>query len=171
MIKKYLIVSIFTLCCALIVTSCAISSHEDYIIYFHESSSIKPYKKYYYLTASTIYVTINADLLIVPKDFITDLASIPRVGWSIMSPAYSPLIDASILHDYLYACPHGYTREEIDCIFYSSLLRAGLSKTTAYLMFLSVRIFGEKYFNKSGIVCFGERLNYVATVDNKQVSG
>lgn len=47
----------------------------------------------------------DGTIIIIPKGFITDGASIPRVFWSIISPT-GPLFLASILHDFAYQ--HGY---------------------------------------------------------------
>lgn len=53
-------------------------------------------------------ITLDDGLqLVVPKGFITDLASVPRIFWLI--PGFSPfglLLEGSILHDFGYQ--HGY---------------------------------------------------------------
>lgn len=48
----------------------------------------------------------------VPAGFVTDFASIPRLGWSILSP-YGPYAPAAIVHDYLYWV-QPCTREQAD---------------------------------------------------------
>lgn len=51
-------------------------------------------------------VPFPAGLLItVPKGFITDGASIPRLLWPLLSP-FGPLLEGAILHDFAYQ--HGY---------------------------------------------------------------
>lgn len=37
----------------------------------------------------------------IPKGFVTDLASVPRLFWNIFPP-FGKYIDAAVIHDYLY---------------------------------------------------------------------
>jgi len=119
----------------------------DYRIKFNAHTCIKPYNAYNYVTCHTIPVTINKTKIFIPKNFETDLASIPRWLWPIVAPAHSKLMQASILHDYLYAEPEGFNRKEIDSIFYDVLVNNGVDKTHAYLMYSAVRLFGGSHFN------------------------
>lgn len=119
----------------------------NYQIKFGAHPCIKPYKKYDYLTCHAIPVTINEKQISIPQDFQTDLASIPRWMWPVVAPAHSKLMQASILHDYLYTEPNGFNRKEIDSIFYDVLVKNGVDKTHAYLMYNAVRLFGGSHFN------------------------
>lgn len=118
-------------------------------------AAILPDEGYSYVTSNRMGVSINGELVYVPKGFVTDLATIPRWYWSIISPARSDLIEASIFHDYLYACPGDYSRLEIDSIFYHLLIENGTSVYIAGKMFFAVRVFGSYHFN-SGIECYSD---------------
>ncbi|ECG8634089.1 DUF1353 domain-containing protein, partial [Salmonella enterica subsp. salamae] len=43
----------------------------------------------------------NTDVIEVPAGFVTDLATIPRIFWSLMPPD-GKYAKAAIIHDYLY---------------------------------------------------------------------
>jgi hypothetical protein len=86
--------------------------------------------------------------VIIPKGFITDFASIPKLFWSVESPFDMKTIAPSILHDYLYTCPNNLSRQKIDSIFYSSLIDNLVNPVKSYLYWLAVRIAGSSHFNK-----------------------
>lgn len=125
------------------------SQNDVPMIIFCDEICIKPSKYYNYKTCHTIFVKINDNTIIIPKDFITDLASVPRVIWPVLSPTRSDLMSSSVLHDYLYACHNGLKRKEIDNIFYYSLIEKGVSPIIAYEMYFSVRFFGARHFTEN----------------------
>lgn len=84
---------------------------------------------------------------VVPKGFVTDFASIPRVLWPVFSPIDYKTISPAILHDYLYTCPNDLTRAEIDSIFYSSLIDNRVNPVVAYAYWIAVRLGGNSHFN------------------------
>jgi len=142
------------------LVSCASSNVEPPVIVFHNTVCIKPHEGYHYQTCHPITVTIDDFIMIVPADFDTDLASIPRWLWSIIAPSRSDFIPASILHDYLYTCHNGYGRKEIDTIFYTALRENGVSTMRAYQMYLAVRLFGQGHYSEDGSCA--ERLYKIA---------
>jgi hypothetical protein len=84
----------------------------------------------------------------IPEGFKTDLASVPRLLWPLFSPVQYEIILPSTIHDFFYKNNFGYTRKEIDSIFYWALIDNGISKFKAYVFFVGVRMFGWNYFNK-----------------------
>ncbi len=120
------------------------------VIKYLDKACIEEGVRYQYKTCNKMIVLIDKRKVVVPKGFDTDLASIPRQLWSIYSPAKSETMSASILHDYLYNCPNGYTRYEADKIFYYSLLNKNLSVLRAGLYWSAVRMFGAKAYNPKG---------------------
>jgi len=95
-----------------------------------------------------IVVDVDGKLITIPSGFVTDFASIPRVFWAVDSPFDIKTITPSILHDYMYGCPNGYSREKIDSIFHSALIDNLVNPVKAYAYWLAVRIGGHSYFNK-----------------------
>lgn len=120
-----------------------IDSHD---VFFYERPCIEPLDGYSYSVCEDLIALIDGNLIVIPKNFITDLATIPRWYWIFMSPAYSGLMGPSILHDYLYSCPNGFNRKQIDEIFYASLIENDIKKFTAYKMYTLVRLFGGSHY-------------------------
>lgn len=102
----------------------------------------------------------EAECITVPKGFVTDYASIPRVFWSLLSSweKYGP---AAIIHDYLYDRGNRIlvpipkkpykkaqnTRKLSDQIFYHCMYQLGVGAITRQLIYWTVRCFGGSYFN------------------------
>lgn len=87
--------------------------------------------------------------LIVPKGFITDLASIPLQLQGVIPKR--GLYDAgAILHDYLYSSQSVYpiNREDSDKIFYKVMIECGVDKKTAMLFYNAVRVGGESHYQR-----------------------
>lgn len=95
------------------------------------------------------------DVIRVPKDFVTDFASIPRLFWSILPPQGTKKNrygKAAVLHDFLYDRQrvfsgfHGLSRKEADDIFYEAMRAVKVSKFVAKLFYYSVRLCGKSRF-------------------------
>lgn len=115
---------------------------------FLSECCIKAYKGYNYLLCCDLTFSINNFQYTIPTGFMTDLASIPRFLWPIISPAYSKLIRPAIIHDWNYSSTkqHFFNRKQCDLIFYQMLIQEGLNKPTALLIYKAVRIFGASHF-------------------------
>ena len=145
-------VGLITLLC---VVGCVNQWPAAHKIIFDAPACIKPHSGYSYLTCREIEVEIDNVIVTIPASFNTDLASIPRWYWSFLSPAYSGFIAPSILHDYLYGCPNGRRRYEIDSIFYNALRADEVGFPTAIKMYFAVRVFGHSHYDKNR-VCLGQ---------------
>ena len=80
----------------------------------------------------------------VPKSFVTDYASIPRIFRAIVLP-YGKHSGASVVHDYLYSknCELNIERKKVDKIFFEILKEEGVNPILARLMYIAVRVFGK----------------------------
>lgn len=134
----------------LLLQACA--PQPKHVIEFYGSACIQPYEEYTFKTCQVSIMRVDNDNVIIPKHFITDLASIPRVLWPILAPSRSNIIEPAILHDYLYRCPNALTRREVDEIFYYALAKNGNSFVQSYVMFAAVRLFGANFFHE-GAYC------------------
>ncbi|MCL2874791.1 MAG: DUF1353 domain-containing protein [Betaproteobacteria bacterium] len=77
----------------------------------------------------------------VPAGFITDLATIPRVLWSIFPP-HGKYAKAAIIHDYLYN--HAIRNKRwADDIFLEAMRVLKVPCFTRTLMYWAVRLFGR----------------------------
>ncbi|ATG89879.1 DUF1353 domain-containing protein [Methylomonas koyamae] len=80
--------------------------------------------------------------IVVPRGFVTDLASTPRSLWSLYPP-FGKYLSAAILHDYLYwrqAC----SPEEADKIIYQTMRDAGVDQATQSRFYVALRAAGDK---------------------------
>lgn len=88
----------------------------------------------------------NSDVIEVPAGFITDLATIPRIFWSVMPPD-GKYAKAAIIHDYLY--DNGLrTKKEADNIFLDGMTVLGVPKWKRAIMYCAVRLFGRGMYGK-----------------------
>jgi hypothetical protein len=87
------------------------------------------------------------EIYIVPAGFKSNFASVPRILQLLFSKrdVYSA---ASVLHDYLYTSKE-ISREKADLILKEGMLVLGSSKTSAYLFWLAVRLFGRSAWNNA----------------------
>ncbi|HFV9934559.1 TPA: DUF1353 domain-containing protein [Salmonella enterica subsp. enterica serovar Bovismorbificans] len=87
-----------------------------------------------------------SDVINVPAGFVTDLASVPRIFWSLMPPD-GRYAKAAIIHDYLYDNALR-TKREADRIFLDGMTVQGVPKWKRTVMYWAVRLFGRgKYGN------------------------
>lgn len=74
----------------------------------------------------------------VPKDFISDGATVPRIFWPIFPPVNRYLIP-SIIHDYKLRSGDGWTESNIT--FKSALEAVGISHLVIDIFMLSVKVY------------------------------
>lgn len=111
-----------------------------------------PQKGYNFTLCRKFIYYINGHKLIIPSGFSTDLASIPKILWSIYSPNKANTIAPAVIHDYLYFCPEQMSRTEADSIFYDALIYNKVKTRAAFQYWIAVRIFGHSHFNE-GAYC------------------
>jgi hypothetical protein len=81
----------------------------------------------------------------VPKGFITDFASVPRILWPILPPS-GQYAQAACVHDKLYQT-HERSRAECDKIFFEGMKVLKVEKWKMVIMYWSVRLFGLTAWN------------------------
>jgi hypothetical protein len=136
---------IFLIIFAIIIASYSIKKHE---IELPDHPSITPYHNYIWQTSVSMFVIINGKTYVIPEGFTTDLASIPRIFWSITSPFYSKFVSPAIIHDYLYRSGTCISRKFADEILYNALIKSGVNHLTAFKFYACVRLFGKIFFRK-----------------------
>ncbi|EAU9419174.1 DUF1353 domain-containing protein [Salmonella enterica] len=92
----------------------------------------------------------NSDVISVPAGFITDLATIPRIFWTLLPPD-GKYAKAAIIHDYLYANALR-TKMEADLIFLDGMTVLGVPRWKRTVMYLAVRWFGRGMYGKRGVI-------------------
>ncbi|EFO7853397.1 DUF1353 domain-containing protein [Salmonella enterica] len=93
----------------------------------------------------------NSDVISVPAGFVTDLATIPRIFWTLLPPD-GKYAKAAIIHDYLYANALR-TKQEADLIFLDGMVVLGVPKWKRVIMYWSVRLFGRGMYEKERKCC------------------
>lgn len=86
----------------------------------------------------------SEEVIHVPAGTVTDLASVPRVFWSIFPP-YGRYAKAAIVHDYLYQRGTG-SRLYADQVFLEAMAVLGVPKWRRALMYLAVRLWGREHY-------------------------
>lgn len=81
------------------------------------------------------------DVIRVPAGYVTDLASVPRILWSLLPPA-GRYAKAAIIHDWMYDNALR-SKKEADLIFLDGMRVLGVSRWRRRLMYLAVRVFGK----------------------------
>lgn len=138
----------------LVLSACVMLNRNSHDVVFLTEACIKPFKRYEYRTCDDLYVTIDGKIYVIPKNFKTNLASVPRPFWPFVAPQYSAFIAPAILHDFLYNCPHALDRQSADEVLYSALISQGVTSFIANKFYVAVRLFGQPHYN-SGIECKG----------------
>lgn len=82
----------------------------------------------------------------VPKHFVSDGASVPRIFWNVLSP-FGNYFKAALVHDYLYS-HHNliYTREEADDIFMEGMYLLGVPLYQRFPIYCAVKLFGGWHY-------------------------
>ena len=83
----------------------------------------------------------------VPKGFITDLASIPKIFRNVLN-VNGKSRKPAVLHDYLY-CSKIFERSVADYIFYKALVSEVMNAIIARTYWAGVRAGGWMYYNKN----------------------
>lgn len=82
----------------------------------------------------------SADVITVPRGFVTDFASVPRLLW-VLFPRQGFHQNAAVVHDWLY-WSHSRSRRASDYVFLEGMGVLGTLISAQYLMFWAVRAFG-----------------------------
>jgi len=93
-------------------------------------------------------------IVVVPKGFETDFASVPKELWNILSPTIGPGKNnygkAACLHDYCYRT-HGYcAKKDADHLFLEAMEAMGVNAVVRDAMYEAVHLFGGSSY-KGGL--------------------
>ncbi len=86
---------------------------------------------------------LTKEHFVIPRGFVTDLASVPRLFWTAFPPC-GKYTTAAVLHDYLYwVQPENCDRECADDILLRAMEEAGVSLVTRSSIYAAVRMGGD----------------------------
>ncbi len=101
--------------------------------------------KYWIIKEPLVYEhPVTKQTYTVPRGFVTDLASVPRLFWSAFPPCdrYTP---PAVVHDYLYwAQLPGCDRKCADDILFITMKEARVNKATRDTIYAAVRVGGKR---------------------------
>lgn len=101
------------------------------------------------LLAPLVYESeVAGRLFVVPEDFVTDLASVPRVPVAYLLTG-GLAHGAAVVHDWLYTT-HAVDRRTADAVFREAALSLGVSAWQAWLMWVGVRAGGGSSWDVPG---------------------
>ncbi|EGV2929238.1 DUF1353 domain-containing protein, partial [Salmonella enterica] len=92
----------------------------------------------------------NSDVIEVPAGFVTDLATIPRIFWTILPPD-GKYAKAAIIHDWMYDNALR-TKKEADLIFLDGMTVLGVPKWKRIIMYYAVRLFGRGSYSERNVM-------------------
>ncbi|MES2218981.1 MAG: DUF1353 domain-containing protein [Pseudomonadota bacterium] len=127
--------------------ACA-SLRAEHVIVYDTLPCIIPVKGFIYKTCDDFKVQIDGQSFVVPKDFHTDLASIPRIFWNILPPQQTDFVGPAIIHDYMYTTAD-VPRSYADDVLYWGILQQGAMWITANVIWVGVRLGGASHFGAS----------------------
>ena len=96
---------------------------------------------------------VLGQIVVIPKGFISDGASVPRILWSIYPP-FGRYLEAAIVHDWY--CVLGHKGESpIDYkiaadVFREAMQACGVNCWRRFKMYWAVRLFGPKFKTGQG---------------------
>lgn len=99
------------------------------------------------LVESLLYRAGSGKVITVPKDFLTNLASVPSLLRPVMNRNGKSRRPA-VLHDWLYTSQACVSRKDADKLFYEALRSEGMNWASARTYYLGVRAFGFLYFKE-----------------------
>jgi hypothetical protein len=105
-------------------------------------------KRWWTLEKPFQYVSSRGTITI-PQGFTTDLASIPRVFWNLLSPT-DEFLQAAICHDYLYSS-HLYDKATSDLIFLEAMEASGVGWFKRKIIYRAVWMFGGSAYSGKAV--------------------
>ena len=96
-----------------------------------------------------VYVEVKGERheWVIAKGTNTDFASIPSVLHWWLSPTDARIAVPALIHDSMYA-RKVFTRGEADRVLFTKCLSFNLPVTKAIIVYLGVRLFGRRHYNK-----------------------
>jgi hypothetical protein len=88
-------------------------------------------------------IRINNQVILIPKGFRFDGASIPNLVWGLINlkPTDAQVLIPALAHDFFYTY-HIFSREKSDKLFRDLLVQNGVNKWKVETMYRAVRMFG-----------------------------
>lgn len=100
-----------------------------------------PKETNYWCIERSYVVRSRKHQIVIPRYYVTDFASIPRIFWSIIHPMDLRIAQIAAAHDRIYET-HELSQSDADDLLYAGMLTLGASKFLAYMVWSGVRVGG-----------------------------
>ena len=91
----------------------------------------------------------HTKVIVVPENFVTDFASVPRMLWALIPP-WGMYGKAAVVHDFLYES-HQFSRKISDEIFLEAMEELNVPLWKRRAMYRAVRLFGWVPYSKAPV--------------------
>ena len=97
----------------------------------------------WWVLAQSLHYTVagHPTKIVVPRGFVTDLASVPSLFWSYL-PKTGKYLSAAVLHDFLY-WDNRCSQAEADAVFKLEMLEFGVESTKLSMIYNAVDTLGS----------------------------
>lgn len=113
---------------------------------FLTNLKLRPIDNENYILEDELSAVVDDKLYTAPKDFITDLASVPYPLDKWIKDDNSKYRKSAVMHDYLYSIK--IDRKKADDIFLFLMECENTPRRYKYSFYLAVRLFGWVRYNK-----------------------
>jgi hypothetical protein len=108
--------------------------------------SWSPYDFNVWVIENEYTTMLGSTAYIVPRGFVTDFTSIPRIFQSIL-PRWSDYARGALIHDYLYST-HLLSKEASDKVLFDLMTQDNVNVRQKYMIYWAVKWFGGKAWRK-----------------------
>lgn len=109
---------------------------------------------YYALTDDLTYDSSDGNMhIVVPKGFVTNLASVPRLFWAVLPPTGRYALPA-VIHDYLYWF-QPYPKSAADGVLRDAMQQQQVAENKAEIIYQAVHWFGKPAWDRDGALRAG----------------
>ena len=118
-------------------------SQAEQILKFRDFVKVSPFADgdHWFLTEALAYDVFDTGMVvIVPRGFVTDFASVPRPFWSLL-PRWGKYGPPAVVHDFLY-WDQGCSREQADRIMMLAMKESGVGWFRTGLIHAALRVGG-----------------------------
>ena len=85
--------------------------------------------------------------IVVPKGFVCDGASIPRIFWTVVGSPYDRFLFAAVIHDWMCVNKEDYTRKEADNTFLECMTELGIKTWRRDIMWRAVSLLQKGHYS------------------------
>lgn len=105
----------------------------------------------YWVLGNDLVYTIgeSGHRIVVPRGFVTDFASVPRIFWTFF-PRHGEYTRAAIVHDFLY-WEQKCTREQADELFDIVMAGTHVDSTSRFTIYAAVRVWGNDAWEENAV--------------------